>query len=102
MDRIFACYAERNDSGWEAFCLDLDLAVTGQTFEEVQSLLNESIKTYVEDALSEAPAQTQRLLSRRAPFSVRFGMLARFAVDALWNKSGRNSESVPFGVPCHA
>lgn len=102
MDRSLVCYAERIDSGWEAFCLDLDIAVTGESFDQVYSLLNESIRSYIEDAYAEAPDQRARLLNRRAPLSVRLGILAKFAVDALWNKSPRNSESATFHVPCHA
>lgn len=102
MDRTFVCYAERNDSGWEAFCLDLDIAIDGKSFDEVYGRLNETIRTYIQDASAEAPEQRERLLNRRAPLSVRLGILAKFAVDALWNKSPRNSESATFHVPCHA
>ncbi|WP_256445687.1 hypothetical protein [Skermanella sp. TT6] len=43
MRRAFACIAEGRDGEWEAFCLDLDLAVAGTSFEEVYRDLNKAI-----------------------------------------------------------
>ncbi len=65
------CYAEGNSSGWEAICIDLDIAVHGASFQEVYESLHKSIAMYI-DGLNELPdADKMRLVKRRAPFGVR-------------------------------
>lgn len=66
---ILHCYAEKRDDQWQAFCLDLTLAVQGSSAEEVKRKLKHVIVDYVKDALSHDKAHADVLLSRRAPFS---------------------------------
>lgn len=73
------CYAEGRDAGWEAICLDLDIAVQGHTFEEVYHLLNDAVREYVEYVATLPADEQRRLLSRRAPLFDRL----RFAWHAL-------------------
>jgi hypothetical protein len=68
--RVILCYAEGCEDRWEAFCLDFDLAVQGQSFETVRVKLNDAIQTYLATVLTLPQADRKRLLSRRAPFSV--------------------------------
>ena len=72
------CLAQGKDGDWDAICLDLDIAVQGESFEEVSNMLSAAITSYYQDAMSEEPAVRRRLLSRKAPLPVRFGYLARF------------------------
>ena len=67
-DRVLRCYAESSDSGWEAICVDLDLAAQGSSFEEARDALYEAISVYLETVM-ELPDEKDRvrLLNRRAP-----------------------------------
>jgi len=62
------CYARYADRHWQAFCLDFDLAVPGETFAEMKDKLDAIIKDDVFDALvGEDQTFAHQLLSRRAP-----------------------------------
>jgi hypothetical protein len=96
------CVARRQGDRWEAMCLDLDIAVEGRSFDEVRSLLEEAVSTYIEDALAEAEPARSQLLGRRVPFLVRFLWALRFFRIAL---SGRNLDGdspVWLPVTCRA
>jgi len=51
--------------------VDFDIAVQGESFAQVQSLLAEALAAYIQDVGRESPKDAQRLLNRRAPFFVR-------------------------------
>ena len=100
------CYAEGRQGKWEAICLDLDIAVQGKSFDEVQEALLDSIILYLE-RISELPEDEQkRLLYRRAPFSVRLGVYLRYALSLLYSifrpPSGDGSARADFTVRCPA
>jgi hypothetical protein len=65
------CVARGHQGEWEAFCLDLDLAVQGRSFDEVKDQLERVVAGYVDSALAEPEPARSQLLHRRAPFSVR-------------------------------
>lgn len=75
MARTLHCYAEGRDGTWEAICLDLDIAVQGRSFTDVYEGLHEAIVLYLESVESAPRAERARLLSRRAPLSVRLRFL---------------------------
>ena len=62
------CFARGNDRGWEAICVDFDIAVQGGSFDAVRTLLDEAIASYVADAMEETSDVRARLLARRAPW----------------------------------
>ncbi|MDP1593941.1 MAG: hypothetical protein Q8L80_06845 [Gallionella sp.] len=65
---ILRCYAEQKGNQWQAFCLEFDLAVQGESFREVKSKIEEQIHEYAYDALAGEDRQySEQLLSRRAP-----------------------------------
>ena len=102
MRRVLRCYAEGRDGGWEAYCLDLDIAVQGGSFEEVFRALNESIGAYVESA-SELPASdARRLLDRPAPLSLRLRFLWYSLRSVFGNDRGDGEFRHQFTVPCAA
>lgn len=69
-DMVLRCYAERKGDQWQAFCLDLNLAAHGDTFQDVKSRLDEMIWSFVYDATVGEDAQyADQLLPRRAPLS---------------------------------
>lgn len=84
MDRLLWCFARGSAAtGWEAICVDLDIAVEGQTFEDAKRSLELAVCTYVADAGSEAPDDRARLLNRRAPFHVRLNCWVSLAWHVL-------------------
>ena len=104
MRKTFHCYAHGHADTWEAICVDLDIAVQGRSLDEVKSLLDRAIRTYLEDALVESPEVARQLLSRRAPFPVR----AKLALAVWWYNvrsrligDGADNAS-NFEISCHA
>jgi predicted RNase H-like HicB family nuclease len=102
MNRTLLCVAEGREGEWEAICLDLDIAVQGQSFDEVRSLLNEAICTYLEDACREDASVRDKLLNRRAPLLVRLSYIARFVAHALRGTKRDGGLHGSFEVPCPA
>lgn len=96
------CVAKGLPGDWEAMCLDLDIAVQGESFEDVRERLHAAIEGYVEDASREDKETARRLLSRRAPFSVR----AKWAVGQFFHQlrhgSGDRELRATFDMPCPA
>jgi hypothetical protein len=92
--------AQGRDGDWEAICLDLDIAVQGESFDEVAGSLHAAIATYYSDARAEEPDARRRLLNRKAPLAVRFGYLARFFWAALTARDDATRHG--FTVPCAA
>ena len=94
------CFAHGREGAWEGQCLDLDIAVQGDSFDEVRSLLSEAIDTYFADAAAEAPADRARLLARRAPLSVRLGFMARFVAHVVFGRKRDDDFQAGFELPC--
>jgi len=106
MDIPIFAIARGHKDHWEAICFDFDIAVQGRTFNEVQRLMFEAVESYVEDAMKEDEATCKRLMSRRAPLSVRLSWIGGFVFAALCGRvegGGRDGNAtVPFAVPCPA
>lgn len=95
------CYAHGRDGAWEAICVDLDLAVAGNTFEEVQDSLEIAISEYLELVAQEAPEQQEKLLNRRAPWFVRMGLAAKMLAFMIFGGRSREAQA-SFPMPCPA
>jgi hypothetical protein len=100
--RVFRCYAIGTHEGWEAICVDLDIAVQGNSLSDVHDLMGVAIQSYVDDATDEAPEQARRLLRRRAPWYVRLRLAAETAMHILRTRRADDQLSANFDVPCHA
>jgi hypothetical protein len=100
MRKRLLCYAEGHGEAWEAFCLDLDLAVQGRSFEEVYRSLNAVIRDYVEAALKEDRATAKQLLNRKAPLLDRLRFYGRYLGSIL--RSDKDEETHGFTIPCPA
>jgi hypothetical protein len=97
MSKAVLCVASGQGSEWEAFCLDYDLAVQGQSFEEVRRLLKDAIEMYVDTAVKEPEPNRSRLLARKAPFSVRLMWAWRLFWSTLFVRATRRGgESATF------
>jgi hypothetical protein len=101
-ERHLRCYLRGHGDAWEAFCIDLDLAVQGSSEPEVRDVLVQAIRTYVEDAEKEDPETAERLLSRQAPLSVRAKFGLQSLAYALATKRRDGSHQASFEVPCPA
>lgn len=74
--RTLRCYAEGRDGDWEAICLDLDIAVQGDSFEDAFQSLQQAISLYMETVADLPPQDRPSLLDRPAPLSLRLKFLA--------------------------
>ena len=99
MQRYLRCYAEGQNNEWEAFCLDLDLAVQGESFTEVHDALLADIYDYVEYASSLPKPEAKRLLNRRAPFLDRWRFLWYALRLTLTSSKSTRKELNGFIVP---
>lgn len=94
------CYAHGRDGDWEAICVDFDIAVQGESFDQVRQILNEAIATYVEDVFAESPETRRRLLKRRSPWHVRLTLALRVSFYNLFH-GRRGAAQASFPVLCH-
>jgi len=70
-DILLRCYAERKEGYWQAFCIDLCLAVQGDSLKEVQGKLHSQVADYLTDILEgEDRPYAAQLLSRKAPLPI--------------------------------
>lgn len=95
-------YAHGRDDRWEAICVDLDISVQGESWDEVKALLDEAVRTYVEDALRESPADRDRLLHRQAPLLERVRLAVLFMVHIVSSRRRRRDLQASFDIPCPA
>ena len=67
--KFLRCYVIDHGDQWEAVCVDLDISVQGDSFDDAVGSLREGIEVFLESvmALPDA-ADRRRLLSRRLPF----------------------------------
>jgi hypothetical protein len=99
MSQYLRCCAEGRPGHWEAFCLDFDLAVQGESLPEVIESLSTAIALYLE-RVTELPAvERGRFLRRRAPFAG-FKFLWRALLISLLRHSSRDGKTwAEFIVP---
>ncbi len=104
--RQLTCFAHGKPGDWEAVCLDFDLSVQGETFEDVQQTLIAAINDYVLAARDEDEKTRAKLLNRKAPFWVKaqwLGGAFLFAVLSILRRSGDgDNASAQFPVACPA
>jgi len=78
--RTLHCYAHGDDAGWEAICLDVEVALQGRSFDEFYQSLKQAIDLYVESLADLPPSDRERLLNRAAPAAVAAGGLGQLSV----------------------
>ena len=99
---MLRCYAERKYGKWQAFCVDFDLAVQGDSFPEVYDALKVAVDDYVVRVHELPDPDRTRLLNRRAPISSRLAFLAGFICTALRSRGGDDDERHGYTLPCAA
>ena len=89
------------DGAWEALCVDFDIAVQGDSLQDVQHLLNDAVAFYIQDAHREQESVKHKLLNRRAPWYTTLGLTLKLIYFNIFD--GRRSEAqASFPVPCPA
>lgn len=102
-DIVFLVHSARSRLGLGGLCLDLDIAVHGQSLNEVKTTLEQAIGSYIEDAVKEDEASRNRLLCRRAPFLVRLAWALRLFYRSIFGiKKFGGDETAGFPVSCPA
>ena len=84
---LLRCFAEGGSSGWEATCIDLDISVQGNSFEEVRAFLNDGIAMYFESVKSLPESERVELIFRKAPFMVRARHIVKHLMYYVFAKS---------------
>ena len=95
------CIATGHGERWQAFCLDLDLAVQGRSFDEVRRSIGIAIEMYLERAMEASEPTRSQLLNRRAPFFVRLMWGLRLLRTTIFGQGGHEGP-IGFAAPCHA
>ena len=99
--RSLLCFAHGGSSGWEATCVDLDIAVQGDSFDDVKALLDQAVRSYVGAARGEDAVTRDALLNRRAPWWVIAGLTARLIAYNMFRGPNREAQA-SFPVACPA
>jgi len=101
MRRTMHCHAFGHPGAWQAYCLDLDIAVAGTSFEDVECRLKAAISSYLHAAMESDGKEREALLRRRMPFltRLRFGLQAFLAA---MRDRGDDDLQHQFTMPCSA
>ena len=103
MRNQIACSAEGQPGHWEAFCLDYDIAVHGDSFEAVFRDLNKAVVMYLETVAKLPKTEQVHLLNRRAPLGMRMKFIWYVLRHALTGRSGDGAMSrAEFTISCPA
>ena len=95
------CYAEGHPGSWEAFCLDFDVSVQGESFEDVYKSLNEGIVMYLEYVAELPEDERKAFMNRRAPLFLRWCFVWHSIRSLFINKTNAK-ERHEFTAPCPA
>ena len=101
-EKFLICVARARGEIWEANCLDLDIAVQGDSLSDVKEQISRAVETYFEDARKEEEPDRSALLNRRAPLRVRLAWLWPFIVKALFDRNRDGDSTIGFQVECRA
>ncbi|MEO6717060.1 MAG: hypothetical protein ABIM50_07405 [Novosphingobium sp.] len=100
-NRSLQCFAHGRDGDWEAICIDLDIAVQGTSFQEVQSTLNDAVRSYASLVSNEDPVTRANLLNRKAPWHVIAKLWIGILISGILD-GRRGEEQASFPLPCPA
>ena len=101
MSKTIHCYAVGADGEWEAICLDLDIAVQGNSFPEVFEIPKTAKFPLSQDGHDIARGGRDRLLNRSAPLSVRLSFFAH-ALRSLLSRREPHRYHHQFTMPLAA
>jgi hypothetical protein len=102
------CIAHGSGNEWQAICLDLDIAVQAQSLHDVTRILQESVASYIHDAMEQDEPLRSEMLNRSVPFSVRAAWALRLFWATLCHRrvdfrhEDKRETTVGFPVECPA
>ena len=97
------CVAEGcSERGWQAICLNLDIAVEGRTLADAQARLDSAVASYIEEAMKLPEADKHRLLSRQVPFTLKLESAFKLFWHSLRSKRRDGGMQASFELPCPA
>lgn len=79
-NRVIKIYVWGSDSDWRAICANFDIAVQGNSLNDVESLMEEAVVCYFEELEHLSKCDAKRLLKRRAPLWLRLWLHIRFSL----------------------
>lgn len=94
------CFLRGRADHWEGICIDLDIAVQGNSVEGVQTALREAISTYFEDLQKEQPHDARRLMRRKAPLWFRMQIIANFMLHLIFGARKSDELNAEFRIAC--
>ncbi len=100
----YFCVAEGCDEhGWQAICLNVDIAVEGRTLADAKMRLNAAVSDYIDAAMKLPAADRRRLLNRSVPFSLKLAYAFKLFWHSLKGSDRRDGgQQASFEIPCHA
>ena len=98
------CYIEGRSNAWEGLCLDFDIAVQGDSFEDVSVNLKVAIDQYLERVHQLPEPQQKAFLNRRVPIGLRLKLVLSALSWGLRPASAGISgpERYSIALPCPA
>lgn len=101
MRKVLRCYAEGRGGEWEAICLDLDIAVQDNSFENVFQALNDAIALHLEAVSTLPESEHAHLLNRPAPLPLRLKFVF-YALRSLFSHDDEDGFHHQFTLPSAA
>lgn len=96
--KLVHCYAEGRPGTWEAYCIELDLAVQGRSLEEVRGKLHDQISLYLESVMALPENERARLLNRPMPISTQIRMMLKL-IGAMLSRSNNRKQRAIYDCP---
>ena len=88
------CYVYGGGASWEAICVDLNVAVCGDSQQEVRASLGKAVDLYLETVADLPVAEQDGFLSRQAPWHTRARLAISTWFSALWSGRDRSQAFV--------
>jgi predicted RNase H-like HicB family nuclease len=87
--RTLNCYVEGSDGEWEGSCPALEIAVRGNSFQEVVRDLREAVALHLETIWGLPPEERRQLIEQPTPWAVWLEIVRHKVVGLV---SGRDRE----------
>ena len=95
----FRCYAYRTDGRWHGICTDLDIAVDGRSYQEIEASLETCTEMYL-DGIAELQEDDRRqFLTRRAPWHIRVWLAVSTRVHQFFRSDAEDRTRLFFLDP---
>ena len=89
MDLKLKCYVHGGAASWEAICVDLNVAVCGNSQREVRASLFKAVDLYLQTVATLPAVEQGGFLSRRTPWRTRASLVILTWFSALGRRRNR-------------